>query len=125
MADALIHLQGITRRFKENIILDDITLDIPEKAIFGIIGKSGCGKTTLLSVLVGFLKPNKGQVLFRGRDIQKVLYEVEQRFGFASQRTSFYGKLNSKENLRYFGRLYGMKHHEIKERSTELIKMMG
>lgn len=118
-------MQQITKRFKETTVLDDITFDIPERAIFGIIGKSGCGKTTLLSILVGFLKPSNGSVVYHGQNIRKVMHDVEQKFGFASQKTSFYAKLNALENLRYFGRLYGLKHYEIKERSTELIGLLG
>ncbi len=125
MSEPVLQVQEITKRFKENIILDNITFEIPDKAIFGIIGKSGCGKTTLLSILVGFLKPSKGQVVFRGKDITKVMRDVEMKFGFASQKTSFYNKLNALENLRYFGRLYGLKHQEIKDRSKELITMFG
>ena len=116
-----IELKGITKRFKEKVVLYNINLDVPKGKIFGIIGRSGCGKTTLLNIIIGYLRPSEGRVFYKG----KKLKNVENVFGFASQQSSFYDKLTVEENLRYFGRLYGLKTSIIKNRINELVMIFG
>jgi len=120
-----IQVKNLTKRFgKKNVILDNISLDIPYGEIFGILGKSGSGKTTLLNLIIGFYKPTKGKVYFQGRDIFKTFGDIERRFGFSTQGLSFYSKLSVMENMYYFGRLYGLKKNEIKEKADELLKLV-
>ena len=57
--ESLIELKEVTKRFNKNTVLDSISLNIPKGKIMGIIGRSGCGKTTLLNIIIGFVKPNK------------------------------------------------------------------
>lgn len=125
MAKPLIELKEVTKRFNENIVLYEVSLAIPEGSIFGIIGKSGCGKTTLLNLLVGFLRPSKGVVSYKGKSVSKSFSEVRTNFGFAAQASSFYDKLTTVENLNYFGVMYGMKKDEIENRSKYLIHLLS
>ena len=111
----LMEVKGVTKRFKEKIVLYNVSLQIPERKIFGIIGKSGCGKTTLLNIIVGYMGANSGKVVCKGK----------RTFGFSSQACSFYGKLTVEENLRYFGRLQGMKSSTIRIRINDLVRMLG
>lgn len=119
----VMELKEVSKSYGNNPVLDGVSLNVEEGSIIGIIGKSGCGKTTLLSVMVGFLKPNKGRVYYKGKDLFKSRKSVEGNFGFSSQETSFYGKLSVEENLSYFGRMYGLKRRTINERSEALIRL--
>lgn len=117
----IIGVRNLTKRFGDNIVLDDINFDIEDGSIFGLIGKSGCGKTTLLNILVGFLKPNKGNIYYRDTELRKLGSVMRKTFGFAAQDSSFYRKLTVVENLNYFGKLYGLSSKEIKERTKTLL----
>lgn len=117
-----LQLINVTKIFGKNIILEDINLNIPYGSIFGLIGKSGCGKTTLLRILIGFLKPEKGDILLQTSNLRKNKRKVIKQFGFSTQEGSVYSKLTVKENLFYFGSQYGMSKKELKGKIPEVLK---
>src|SRR3989338_10459849 len=100
----IIEVNALTKRFGENIVLDNINFSIERGSIFGLIGKSGCGKTTLLNLLIGYTRPNRGSISYNGKNLEKIGTALGRITGFASQEGSFYKKLTVAENLRYFGR---------------------
>jgi ABC-2 type transport system ATP-binding protein len=120
-----IYFDHVTKDFGKRSILDNLTLSIPSEGIMGIMGLSGCGKTTLLNVLVGFWKPSKGRVFYNGIDIYGNKRVMDQMFGFATQAGSVYPKLTVEENLCYFGRMYNMRKKDIDDRIEELLPLIG
>jgi len=98
-----IELKGVTKEFGRNVILDKIDLKIPARKIFGIIGESGSGKTTLLKTLIGYWKPDDGEIFYDGRDLKRDMRYIKQTVGFATQDNCVYPKLTVRENLEYFG----------------------
>ena len=122
--EAFIFLDNITKKFGRNTVLDNLTLTIPAPGIFGIMGLSGCGKTTLLNTLIGFWEPTKGQVFYNSIDIIRNKSVIKQLFGFATQAGSVYPKLTVEENLHYFGKMYNMQRRDIKERTSYLLKLV-
>ncbi len=119
-----IQFLSITKGFNKNVVLDNLSMDIPYGEITGIIGTSGSGKTTILNILIGFIKQTSGKILFQSREILKDITNVSTIFGFASQGGSFYYELNVEENLMYFGKLYGLKTKDIKKRVDYLLKIL-
>lgn len=119
-----LQLVNVTKIFGKNIILEDINLNIPYGSIFGLIGRSGCGKTTLLRILIGFLKSEKGDVLFQASNLKKNKRNLIRQFGFSTQEGSLYSKLTVRENLFYFGSQYGMSKKELKSRIPEILKIV-
>lgn len=119
----IIDLNGIDKSFGKNEVLKNVSLSVPEKTIFGIIGISGCGKTTLLKIMVGFYKPDKGNVLINNKPLSKS--DVKTLFGFATQSNSFYPKLNVEENIKYFGSLYGLKTSIINKNTDNILDLVG
>lgn len=117
----IIEVRGLSKSFDENHVLADVSFDIEEGSVIGLIGKSGSGKTTLLNMIVGFLKPTRGNVYYKGKDIAKINFDLKRNMGFAVQEGSFYKKLSVAENLDYFGRLYGLGKDEVKERIKILL----
>ncbi|MEK6861055.1 MAG: ABC transporter ATP-binding protein [Nanoarchaeota archaeon] len=111
----LFQIRDLEKRFGKNVVLHNVNLDILEDEIFGIIGVNGSGKTTLLKVLVGFYKPDQGEILYNGQKLSKVLKTLKREIGFTTQENSFYQKLTVEENIRYFGALYG-----VDSRSTDV-----
>jgi len=136
MATPIFKVTKLSKVFDRRIILDDIELEINAGEIFGIIGASGSGKTTLLNTLVGFLKPEAGDVQFRTehllehkdshifRSVFKHPDELKRIIGMASQTPSFYNTLTVKENILYFGALYGLSKDTLKSNATTLINLM-
>lgn len=121
----LIELQNVTKKFGKHFVLKDITCKIYQGEIFGIIGVSGGGKTTLLNILIGFYKHSSGDIIFNKRKHWKHINLVHKIFGFARQEGSFYPNLTVEENLRFFGRMYNMDSKRIEERMKELLAFMN
>lgn len=136
MATPVFKVKEVSKAYDRRIILDDINIEINAGEIFGLIGASGSGKSTLLNILVGFIKSNTGEVLFRRehllehkdsqifRSVHKHHEELKKVIGMASQNPSFYDNLTVKENLKYFGTLYGLHKDALRSNITTLINLM-
>ncbi|MBU1976268.1 MAG: ABC transporter ATP-binding protein [Nanoarchaeota archaeon] len=136
MSEPIFKIRNVSKSFGSKTVLSNINLDIYAGEVLGVIGSSGSGKTTLLNTIIGFLKPEKGDVLFRqahllksgtgsGYDsVYRKKFLVKQTYGFASQLPSFYKKLSVKENLDYFGTLYDLSKTAIVQNRNTLLKLM-
>ncbi len=124
----VLKVEGVSKRFGHRLILDDINLNVKKGDVFGIIGVSGVGKTTLLNLLIGALRPEKGDIKFKAEGLLIPIHEshvyfsvheeqrtVKRLFGFAAQMPSFYDDLTIIENLEYFGHLYDLKDDILKK----------
>jgi ABC-2 type transport system ATP-binding protein len=122
--EVFLKVDKLSKQFGKNLVLDNISLDIPAGKFYGIIGLSGSGKTTLLNILVGFWKPTSGRVTFLGKNIQSRKAAIRTTFGFGTQAGAVYSKLTIKENMMYFGRLYNMRKSDIKKRTEILLDLV-
>ncbi|MFH0936231.1 MAG: ABC transporter ATP-binding protein [Candidatus Woesearchaeota archaeon] len=120
----IIQLIGVTKKFGNNVVLNNISLGIPEGKILGLIGTSGSGKTTILRLIIGFYKPDNGQILYNGQNIFKNSREIRRTFGFATQDNCFYDKLTVEENIRYFGELYGLTREFVDNHIDEVLNLV-
>ena len=119
-----IEVKDLSKSFGQHQVLKDINLEIPPRKIFGIIGASGCGKTTLLKTMIGFWNADSGQVLYESRDIKKHAKFIRQIVGFATQENSVYSKLTVRENLRYFGNLSNVPQATLRSNIEKVIKFV-
>jgi len=120
----VVSFRNISKSFGLKKILSDISFDVMENEIFGLIGESGSGKTTLLRTLIGFYSPDKGNIYSLGQSLVENPDVLKERFGFSSQDGCFYQDLTPLENLKYFGKLYRLKGSTIKQMSEFLLKMV-
>jgi phospholipid/cholesterol/gamma-HCH transport system ATP-binding protein len=113
MSDALICLQQVSMQFGPQRVLHAIDLDIQREQTVGIIGESGCGKTVLLKLIIGLLRPTVGRVIFDGRHLDKLsehqLTQQRLRFGFLFQGAALFDSLSVYDNVAFGLRAQGRK----------------
>jgi ABC-2 type transport system ATP-binding protein len=103
--------------------LQDLTIDVRQGEIFGLVGPNGSGKTTTLKLLLGLIKPTGGKVAIFGRGPRDVA--VKKRIGFLPDGPYFYDHLNSYEVLDFYGKLFGYEKEQRKAQQEELLDMVG
>lgn len=105
--------------------LDNFSLDIKEGQIFGLLGPNGAGKTTLISILCGLVKPTSGNFTIDSLTYSKNSYEIKKIIGVVPQEYALYPTLTAKENLLYFGSMYGLKGSDLKEKVIDSLDFLG
>ena len=117
----MIKVERVTKRFGDNIALNQISFSINEGEIFGFLGPSGSGKTTMINSLTGQLQANSGKTELLGKDSQKLLPSDFEELGLVGDTSGYYEKLSLYNNLLLFARLYGVS----KSRIEEILKQVG
>lgn len=105
--------------------LDNFSLDIKEGQIFGLLGPNGAGKTTLISILCGLIKPNSGSFTIDGLVYAKNANDIKKIIGVVPQEYALYPTLTARENLLYFGSMYGLKGNDLKEKIIDSLDLLG
>lgn len=127
----IIEIENLTKKFKDNVALDNVSLKIRKGEVFGLLGPNGAGKTTLIRLLIGLIKPTSGtaRIEYDGRgpfDIKKNIMEIRKRASLLPQEADVYENLTAKENIMYYGQIYGnVPNGEVRRRTEELIDMIG
>lgn len=117
----MIKVERVTKRFGDNIALNQISFSINEGEIFGFLGPSGSGKTTMINILTGQLQANSGKTELLGKDSQELLPSDFEELGLVGDTSGYYEKLSLYNNLLLFARLYGVS----KSRIEEILKQVG
>lgn len=116
MAEPAIQVRALTRRFGDFTAVDGVSFDVEKGAIFGFLGANGAGKSTIIRMLCGLLRPSSGELRVAGVDVARDPEAVKRRIGYMSQRFSLYGELTVDDNVRLFGALYGLSGARLKLR---------
>ena len=116
-----IYVENLTKKFDDFVAVDKITFNVKKGEIFGFLGANGAGKTTAMRMLIGVLEPTSGKGEVAGYDIFKNSRKLKKHIGYMSQKFSLYDDLTAKENMRFFGGIYGLSNREIKNRTKELL----
>jgi ABC-2 type transport system ATP-binding protein len=106
-------------------VFSDLHLDIAAGLRFGLFGPNGAGKTTLMNCMTGLLPFSRGSIELLGKKVLPHQKNVNSLFGFVPQDFSFYHELSAVENLAFFGAWYGMPKKQIKQRTEELLSVLG
>jgi len=113
---AMISLCGVSKRYNPPhgpLALDEVSLEVEEGEILGLLGPNGAGKTTLIEILAGLFPPTEGDALVGGHSVLREPMAVKRLIGVVPQEMALYLQRSARQNLRYFGQLYGLSGREL------------
>ena len=124
MKEIVIKTNKLTKRFGDFIATNAITFEVEKGEIFGFLGANGAGKTTAMRMLCGLSHPSSGEAMVAGYDIYRGTEKVKQNIGYMSQKFSLYEDLTVRENIRFYGGIYGLDGRILKEKIDILIEKL-
>lgn len=121
----MVSAAELTRTFGDFVAVDRVSFEVAPGEIFGFLGSNGAGKTTVIRMLCGLLKPTAGSGTVAGFDISARAAEIKTRIGYMSQKFSLYSDLTVDENLRFWAGTYGVWGKQFEERRDWAFEMTG
>lgn len=118
----IIKVENLTKTFGNFTAVKGISFDVKKGEIFGFLGANGAGKTTAIKMLIGISKPTSGTAVVAGFDVQTDSEKVKRNIGYMSQKFSMYDDLTIRENIVFFGGIYGLSRQEIKQKTKQLVQ---
>ena len=122
-AEAMIECDALTKRFGQFTAVDRVSFSAPKGSIFGFLGPNGSGKSTVIRMLCGILAPSGGHARIAGLDVAESMDDIKPLLGYMSQKFSLYDELTVRENLMFYGRLYGLRGPALTARRDELVAL--
>ncbi len=125
MANFVLELSDIRKGYGPLMALDGVSLAVQEGEVFGLLGPNGAGKTTLLSIAAGLLEADSGTVQLFGQRLSRRRRDLRHWVGIGTQDLAIYPDLSPRENLRFFGQLYGLSGKALENRIEEVLTAVG
>lgn len=125
----IVQTQNLTKRYKradgsEVAAVKNVDLTIYEGEIFSLLGPNGAGKTTMISMISGLVEPSDGDALIGGHSIRKEPIAAKSLMGFVPQEIALYSELSARQNLKFFGQMYGMGGADLNKRIDEVLEFI-
>ena len=121
----VIEVKNLSKKFGNFTAVNAISFEVKKGEIFGFLGANGAGKTTAIKMLIGISTPTEGEALVAGFDVKTQTEMVKKSIGYMSQKFSMYDDLTLKENITFFGGIYGLSRAKIKEKTAQIIAELG
>lgn len=121
----IVEVKNLSKKYNSNLAVDNISFDVKEGEIFGLLGPNGAGKSTTISMLACLLEPTSGDAFIDGKSVRKDPMGVKKVIGLIPQDIALYPTLSAKENLHFWGKMYGLSGSLIKKRSNEILEIVG
>jgi ABC-2 type transport system ATP-binding protein len=124
-ADKAIQVQDLRKRFDNVEAVRGVSFDVEVGEIFSLLGPNGAGKSTIISMLSGLLEPSGGTAQVMGRSVQREPMAVKEAIGVIPQEIALYQDLSARENLDFWGKMYGLRGTALRQRVDEILEMVG
>ncbi|MCM3267467.1 ABC transporter ATP-binding protein [Paenibacillus elgii] len=122
---SFIEIKDVVKRYGGNISVDHLNLSIRQGEVFGLLGPNGAGKSTTIKMLCGLLKIDQGEMRIDGISVAANPLEIKRRIGLVPQEIAIYENLTARENVTFFGKLYGLRGELLRERVQEALDFVG
>ena len=117
--------KDLRKRFKERLAVDGVGFEVAPGETYGLLGPNGAGKTTTISMICGLLRRDGGEVTVAGASLDRDPGQVKAAIGYVPQDVALYPDLSGLENLRFWGRMYGLAGRELDERVEATLEVVG
>lgn len=117
----VIIAEGLTKIFGNFVAVDHISFEVAKGEIFGFLGANGAGKTTAMRMLCGLSIPSSGKATVAGFDLFKHAEQIKKSIGYMSQKFSLYEDLTIRENIQFYGGIYGLSKKQIQDKTAYLV----
>lgn len=121
----VIEVNQLTKTFGDFTAVNTISFEVKKGEIFGFLGANGAGKTTAMKMLIGISKPTSGEATVAGFDVYSQPESIKKNIGYMSQKFALYDDLTVKENITFFGGIYGLPRRKIRMKRKQLISELG
>jgi ABC-2 type transport system ATP-binding protein len=122
---SLLDAQHLRKSYGHTLAVDDVSLSVSSSEVLGLLGPNGAGKTTTMMMLSGLMKPDAGTVSIDGQSFDATGNELCRKLGLVPQDLAVYADLTAKENLTFFGKLYGLTAQRLHERVDAVLEVTG
>jgi len=122
MNNPAVETVRLSRKFGNFTAVDAVSIQVQKGEIFGFLGANGAGKTTMIRMLCGLLKPTAGNGTVAGFDIRTQSEEIKRNIGYMSQKFSLYNDLTISENIEFYGGIYGLSRSRIAEKRYTILQ---
>jgi ABC-2 type transport system ATP-binding protein len=124
-SDSIVRVEGLTKRYGAITAVQDLSFEIRRGEIFGLLGPNGAGKTTTISMIAGLLSPTSGEARVAGFDVRSAGAGRRRALGMVPQELAIYPRLSGRENVEFFGRLYGLRGAALRARADQMLALVG
>ena len=121
----VIQVENLSKLFGYFAAVNNISFHVKPGEIFGFLGANGAGKTTAMKMLIGISSPTSGKATVAGFDVYKEAESIKKNIGYMSQKFALYDDLTVKENITFFGGIYGLSKKQIDQKRNELVTELG
>jgi ABC-2 type transport system ATP-binding protein len=125
MTNTILEANGLVKKFGDFVAVKDVSFTMGEGEVFGLLGPNGAGKSTTISMLTCLYPPSGGEMRVFGHDVVRDAAEVKKLIGVVPQDIALYPTLSARDNLRFFGEMYGLKGRDLKERVETVIEYVA
>jgi ABC-2 type transport system ATP-binding protein len=122
---AIVQVQDVVKKYGENTAVKGISFEIEEGEVFGLLGPNGAGKSTTISMLTCLFPPTSGSVCIFGRDVAREAAAIKRLIGVVPQDLALYPTLSARDNLRFFGEMFGLSGKELRSRVDEVLEIVA
>ncbi|MCZ0704410.1 ABC-2 type transport system ATP-binding protein [Natronobacillus azotifigens] len=121
----MLEVEGLKKKFKTNVAVNEVNLYLDKGESVGLLGPNGAGKSTTISMISTLIKPTAGKVRYQGKNILKDPNSIRPILGVVPQEIALYELLSAYENVKFFGKIYGLKGKQLEQKIDQVLELVG